>query len=346
MKKMCMFIMKLLGKCLWLFSYSQWIYHYLRLTLGVNVLKRIKILSIEFSSVCNLKCKYCFLDRKSRDKFLDLKFYEKLLKEVCENQKYNINVLEWPISGEFLVYPYYKEVIDLTKKYMDDYSSFNPHIILNDNMMLMDEEKIDFILSKGIIKQIICSIDGHNRDSFEVMRPPAKFDTVLKNFRLLVEKNNKLGHTAFIQVNNGRDESSQGKEFSNEFKEMFSLADSVTFWYPQYWNESFNKSQKKFHPSKGFCQFVFNSVTLNSSGYIAKCCMDLSGATQYGDLSKNSLEEIWYSKERKLFLKQMFFNKRASLNGCRNCSISYVNNDNRCNNLFRTLKRKFLSRFK
>lgn len=334
---------KIVKGILWFFHYFSWVYHYIRLRLRLNTLRDIKILSIEFSSVCNLRCKYCFLDQLDRARFLDIKIYEKLIKEVAENPRYNVKVLEWPISGEFFVYPRWKEVVDITKRYMEKYPRFRPHIILNDNLVLMNEEKIDYILKSGIVSQIICSIDGHDAKTFEDMRPPAKFPKLQENMRLLFQKNQELEKPIFLQINNGRDEHSRTKDFSPEMKEILRMGDAVTNWMPEYLNESFNKSVKVYKAAKGFCTFVFNNVTLSSSGFISKCCMDLRGQTEYGNLVENSLEDIWHSQARKQFLSLMLGNKRRLIKGCQSCSITYTNNDNRYVNRFRYFKRKFLS---
>ncbi len=328
-----------MGKLRWLLNYPIWVGKYLRLKLGFNVLRDIKILSIEFSSVCNLRCKYCFIEQNDRARFLDINIYEKLIKEVAENPQYKIRTMEWPISGEFFVYKNFKEVVEITKRYWEANAHFRPHIILNENLMLFDEEKIDLVLNSGIVRQIICSIDGHDPQSFEDMRPPAKFDKVLKNYRMLVQKNKELGHPVFIKINNGRDEQSVAKKLSREMRGIFGAADDIAFWHPKFWNESFNKKGKKFYPAKGFCTFVFNNVTLSASGFISKCCMDLKGATVYADLAKYSLEEIWHSNVRKQFMDMMFRNRRSALNGCKTCSITSTNNDNHFNNWARVLKR-------
>lgn len=334
--------LKIFKTILYVFNYPLWVSKYLELILGFNTLKDIKILSIEFSSICNLVCKYCFLEQKERARFLDINIYEKLIKEVAENPRYKVKVMEWPISGEFFVYKEWGKVVDITKKYMDANSHFRPHVILNENLMLFDEEKINYILQSGVVKQIICSVDGHDAKTFEDMRPPAQWEKFLKNFRYLVRKNHELGHPVFLQINNGRDENSFHQELSEEMKEVFKGGDSVTLWNPQYWNESFNKKDKKFYPAKGFCIFVFNNVTLSSSGQIAKCCMDLKGSTVYADLAKHSLEEIWHSHVRRQFLNLMFKNQRRKIKGCDTCAITRVNNDNRYTNIIRTLKRKVL----
>ena len=332
----------LFRKLIWLSAYMTWIYGYIRLKWGFNTLRGIKILSIEFSSACNLRCKYCYLDKLDRPKTLDIAVYEKLVKEVSENPEYNICTMEWPISGEFFVYPQFREVVAITKRYMDQNPHFRPWVILNENLMLMDEDRMHLILQSGVVKQLICSIDGHDKETFEDMRPPAKFDVIVERMRALKAQNDALGHSVHIQINNGRDQRSFGKEFSREMKEIIRFGDSVTSWHPEYWNESFNKPDHRYYPAKGFCAFVFNNVTLSSSGFVSKCCMDLRGQTEYADLRKDTLKNIWRSQARRQFLTDMFRNKRILIKGCSSCSITQTNNNNKFDSLRKTLRRCML----
>jgi len=328
-------------KVIWSCHYCSWLFRYVRFSVGVNVLRDIKILSIEFCSVCNLHCRYCFIEKNERPKFLDFQVYEKLIREVAGNPKYRIKTMEWPISGEFLLYPEFRKVIEVTHRCMDEYAHFRPHIILNENLVLLDEEKIDFILKSATVRQIICSIDGHDAASFERLRPSAKFPVVLKNMHALLKRNEEMGHPVIIQINNGRDVDSLGQPLSNEFKELFRKADDVRFWQPKEWNESFHKSEGELSPAKGFCTFVFNNVSLSASGFVSKCCMDLKGSTDYADLRSNTLEKIWHSQARRQFLNLMFRNRRQALSGCSSCSITNTNNDNRYSNIFRTIRRRY-----
>lgn len=335
------FIKKILKGIVGLLNYGGWLFRYIKLNAGMNCLSDIKIITVEFSSVCNLRCKYCFIDKLERPKTLDVEIYEKLIKEIAENPKYHIKHMQWPISGEFFVYPHFREVIEITKKYMDANPNFRPDILLVENLMLFNEERMDLIINSGIVRQLNCSIDGHDAKTFEDMRPPAKFNTVLKNYYRFVEKNKAMGNPIFVVINNGRDERSLGKALSQDMIDVFKRADDVRFWHPENWNESFKRSDTQFSPAKGFCSFVFNNVSLSTSGFISKCCIDLQGLTDYGDFHNQSLEDIWHSQIRRQFLSKMFNNKRSKIKGCENCSIGYSNNDNRYNNVLRSLRRKF-----
>jgi len=149
-------------------------------------------------------------------------------------------------------------------------------------------------------------------------------------------KNKWFSCKLIMDVTNGRSVRSLAKEMG----ELLRMGDSVTQWKPEYWNESFNKPEKEFIPAKGFCSFVFNNVTLSSSGEVSKCCMDLKGSTVYSDLRKNTLAQIWHSDIRKNFLSLMFKNDRSRIEGCSKCSITNVNNDNRYKNIVKTARRK------
>ena len=144
-------------------------------------LKEIEVISIEFCAVCNISCRYCFLERGERPSFLSIDLYKKLLSEICGNSEYQIKIMEWPISGCFFLHPDYRQVIELTEECKLRHSNFSPWVILNDNMMLFDKDKVDLVLGREAVNQIICSIDGVDKETFERMRPNADFDTVVEN---------------------------------------------------------------------------------------------------------------------------------------------------------------------
>lgn len=302
-------------------------YHkkYWKLISGKGSLRDIEVVSIEFCSICNLSCRYCFLEKKKRPAFLSLDIYKKLLAEICGNSEYQIKIMEWPISGCFFLHPEYKEIIGITREYKEKYPKFEPWIILNDNMMLFDREKVDFVFDQGVVNQIICSVDGIDKETFEYMRPKADFDKVLENTEYLLRKSKESKTKITVQINNGRDNKCRGRELDSRLKEIFNQAGIVTRWEPLDWNESFHGEQPQYIPNPFFCSFVFESVSLSAFGAITKCCMDLKETTRYGDFAKNSLESIWFSEDRRAFLRLMHEGKRRLIPGCGTCSIGYVN---------------------
>jgi radical SAM protein with 4Fe4S-binding SPASM domain len=191
-------------------------------------------------------------------------------------------------------------------------------------MTLFDDNTVDFVLREGLINQVICSIDGVDKETFEYMRPNADFYAVLKNTDYLLQKNRECKEKITIHINNGRDERSAGRKIDPVLKKIFDQVDIVAGWKPLDWNESFHRECPVYSVHPYFCSFVFESVSLSTSGAIIRCCNDLREATKYGDLSRDTLRSIWFSAERLGFLRAMRAGNRHLIPGCSNCSIGYV----------------------
>lgn len=305
-------------------------YKYFKLLSGRSCRADLKIVSIEFCSVCNLSCRYCDLQPAGRPAFLDIAVFEKLLAEISATRRWGVEVIEWPISGEFLLHPRWREAIDLTRRYLDANPRFRPWIILNDNMMVFDREKVDYVLGQRVFNQIICSIDGRDKESLEYMRPRSKWERVVGQAEYLVEANLRAGHPTVIEVNNGCDHTCVDRPLDPRLAALCQRVDHVRTWEPTDWNESFHGAAPQFAPARSFCTFVLNAVTLSTSGALIKCCMDLQERTKYADFTRHSLDEIWHSAARKRFLGQMYRNRRGEIPFCKSCSIGLVNNNNRC----------------
>ncbi len=306
----------------------------LRQTMGLRQGKadtrEIQVLSIEFASVCNLRCAYCFLHRENgRPHYLDPALYAKLIDEIAGNPEFDIKTMEWPISGEFFMNKYWRSFIEITRRAMDQHPSFRPWVVLNDNMMLFTPDKIEAVLDSGVVHQVICSLDGRDKDSAERMRPGAVYETLLAHIHALVDANQARGGPLVIEINNGVDSLCAQRPLDPAMRAVFERVDRVRPWSPVNWNDSFKLSRDSRAEAKsGFCQFVTNSVSLSTSGRIIKCCMDLQESTAYGDLRTHSLAEIWRGPGRQEFMERMSQDRRCDVTGCAGCSIGYTDNNN------------------
>lgn len=299
-------------------------------------LKDIEVLSIEFASVCNLSCAYCFLHRENgRPHYLDPAIYRKLITEIAGNPAYDIKTMEWPVSGDFFMNRRWREFINITRQAMDEHPTFRPWVVLNDNMMLFTPDRIGAVLDSGVVHQIICSLDGRDKESAERMRPGARYETLLANIHALVDANHARGNKVVIEINNGTDPLCRSRPIDPAMLAVFDRVDRVRRWNPEHWNESFTlDGPAGAAPKPGYCQFVTNAVALSTSGKLIKCCMDLQESTAYADFTTSTLEQLWRGPERLAFMEAMGRGKRSELPGCAACSIGYTDD----NNAFRTKK--------
>lgn len=301
-----------------------------RLRRGLADLKEIEILSIEFASVCNLDCAYCFLHRDNgRPHYLDPAVYRKLIAEIAGNPAYGIKSMEWPISGDFFMNKRWREFIDITRRAMDEHPSFRPWVLLNDNMMLFTPDKIEVVLDSGVVHQIICSLDGRDKESAERMRPGARYETLLAHIHALVDANHARGNKVVIEINNGTDALCEDRPIDPAMQAVFDRVDRVRPWTPVIWNDSFTIEGKGgAAPKPGYCRFVTNVAALSTSGKLIKCCMDLQESTAYADFTASTLERLWRGPERLAFMEAMGRGKRSELPGCASCTIGWTDNDN------------------
>lgn len=301
-----------------------------RLRQGQADVREIEVLSVEFASVCNLDCAYCFLDRDNgRPHYLDPAIYRKLIGEIAGNPAYAIRTMEWPVSGDFFMNKRWREFIDITREAMAEHSSFRPWVVLNDNMMLFTPDRIETVLDSGVVHQIICSLDGRDKASAERMRPGARYETVLAHIHALVDANHARGNKVVIEINNGTDALCRHLPIDPMLQAVFDRVDRVRRWTPVKWNESFTVAgDGGATPKPGYCRFVTNAVALSTSGKLIKCCMDLRESTAYADFTASTLEQLWRGPERLAFMEKMGQGRRCELPGCATCSIGYTDNDN------------------
>jgi sulfatase maturation enzyme AslB (radical SAM superfamily) len=281
--------------------------------------KHLFQVNIELASRCNLRCRYCALDPTRKEMLLDPLLFEKL----CSNLRtggYKVNQFVLSHSGEALQHPYFFLFLKTIKDYHAAGGSGT--VYLDTNLMLLDKHNADLITKSGAIDVVVCSIDGYDRESFEHLRPPAKFDTVMENLNYLFELENRPD----IHINNGN-ETFILHEYSNEFKYLIARAEKMVCYEFHDWGGQIHPTPlmqrlygPSFNPPKGLCKFAFRNVVLLSDGTIGKCCRDLNGLTTYGDLKTNSLKEILNSRRRKFDLLKMYLQQRGRVAGCNNCT--------------------------
>lgn len=281
--------------------------------------KHLFQVNIELASRCNLRCRYCALDPTRKETFLNPELFIKFCSNLLTGG-YKVNQFVLSHSGEALQHPYFFLFLETIKNYRAAGGSGT--VFLDTNLMLLDRHNADLITKSEAIDVIVCSIDGYDRESFERLRPPAKFDTIVENLYYLFGLENRPD----IHINNGN-ETPILHEYSYEFKYLIARAEKMICYEFHDWGGQIHPTpltQKlygpSFNPPKGLCQFAFRNLVLLSDGTIGKCCRDLNGLTAYGDLKTNSLKEILNSRRRKFDLLKMYLRQRGRVAGCENCT--------------------------
>lgn len=287
--------------------------------LGFDRIHEIKKINIELCSICNLHCQYCnFKHHNNRLNFIDAVKFESILCEL-KYLNYNVRQLNLSHSGEVLLHPNFKKLVRLLKAYKKNGMKVKK-IAMNTNLMLLNNDIIDFLNDIDVFDIISCSIDGKDKKSFERLRKGANYEKCIKNFKCLA-LTKKRRHSKFeIRINNGNDKESSKLEYDMNMLDCFDLADKIIHYNFHNWTGDIKVEGYFPSKNKGFCEFMFNTVTIMSNGDVGKCCNDLNGKTTYGSIKYKTLKQVYHSKKRKEFLKLMYKKQRHKVKGCKICT--------------------------
>ncbi len=87
-------------------------------------------------------------------------------------------------GGEPMFSRYFDEVVGIIDP---------PTIIsMSTNAMLLTEKRADLMLERDVMGQIVISLDAATPETYKIMRPSSKFDTVIRNISYYINKANSL----------------------------------------------------------------------------------------------------------------------------------------------------------
>ena len=139
-----------------------------------------KWLNIEFSSVCNLHCRWCVLDHEKPPQFLSPDRFEALLKQIAAGELPFLERIDLHNGGEALLHPRIDEMLNLLALYRPLFRQ-PIHIAVLSNGTVLRESTLNLLVSGIVVDEIRLSIDGGTPAEFEKIRRGAKWLTVAGN---------------------------------------------------------------------------------------------------------------------------------------------------------------------
>jgi len=283
----------------------------------------IEEVGVEFVNYCNLKCKWCSLERYQPRKIMDKILLRKLLDNLLEDERFsnvkNINLWQ---GGETLLHPDFLGMMKTIKEYKNIFTerclSF-PKINLITNGVFLTKELSKDLIDIDIIDFIRVSLDGGSKEKYEDIRKGAIWNDVVKNicdFSVLNMGKIKTGFICIVE---------NTKQLSNEwmtteFREVLNMFDNVEFRHPHSWrgeifidgyNRAFNNS----------CNFLNKYLIIMPDGNITVCCQDINSKISIGNLYSQDLYSAYISEKRQQMLKLFSQGKRKEVDSCKNCMI-------------------------
>ena len=278
-------------------------------------------LDIEVSSRCNLKCPFCSRTqrleagtwRSPGDISLDL--YKEIVDQAVANNVYalNLNVIGEPFLNrdftEMVRYAKEKGILDL---------------FFHTNAVLLNEKKSRELIASGLDKLII-SFDSPYKDKYERVRVGAKYEHVLKNVKRFKKLREEMGSmTPVTRINFIKLPGVTEQEIKDMVALFEPIVDSIGLLdYIESDNSVRVKADfPKDYKSNFVCSQLLTRMTIYDDGRVFPCCSDYDDGLQIGDLRKQTLEEVWNSKELNSIRKKHFDGKFYELDACAKCDYA------------------------
>jgi MoaA/NifB/PqqE/SkfB family radical SAM enzyme len=152
---------------------------------GFTVLQSMPFLAhINLTSKCNLRCIMCF-QAHNRD-MERLHMSQEVLGDISSYLFPYLKTIKMDASGEALLYPDFKTILDLCDKYENE-------LQLTTNGTLLTEDITHRLLAFKGLKHFCVSFDAITKEIFEKIRVNARFDDVHSKFAYFCKQRKELG---------------------------------------------------------------------------------------------------------------------------------------------------------
>jgi radical SAM protein with 4Fe4S-binding SPASM domain len=294
------------------------------------------VVFVDPASACNFSCPFCptghsdLINATGRFQgVMKLPMFKKIVDDLKEF-KNPIKVLRMYKDGEPFLNKNLAEMIAYAKK-----SGSIEYIDTTTNGSLMTPERLGPVLEAGLDK-INISVDGMNREQYK------KFTGFDFDFTKFVE------HVKWLDANKGACEvvikipgdlidETQRKEFLDTFGDYCDriFIENFAPCWPEFDVEAHTGKtitqgiyQQPIKPTDT-CPYIFYSMSINADGLVSSCFLDWGRKLLIGDISKQSVKEVWHSKKMNALRHQHLEGRRMENPVCSQCGqLSHCLPDN------------------
>lgn len=271
---------------------------------------------VEITNDCNLQCIMCSR-RKMKRKIGYMKFdlYRSIVDQCAEQGRVHLIPQAY---GEPLLHSDLFKMISYAKK------RGIQSVSITSNAALLDEYNARRLIESGL-DFLSISLDGATKETYERIRVNASFEAVRKNilnfFKIRERLDSALPKTA-LQMVRLRINQHEVEMFLKEYKDV---ADIVRINEFSSYGESVEPLGVGINlPGDRYsCKAMYRNLEIHWDGKATICYQDFNGEAYVGDLTKESISDIWNGTQRMGFLKLNREGRFAEIPFCSRCKDWY-----------------------
>ncbi len=286
------------------------------------------IIFIDPCDKCNFQCKFCPTgDRKlmkatkgRNHGALKFDLYKKIIDDICTFDD-KIKVLRLYKDGEPLLNPHFADMIQYARQ-----SGCCDRIDTTTNASLLTPKISEKIFNAGGLDRINISIEGVNASQYlDFSKYKINFQQLVENVAFFYENKSDTCEM-IVKINGDILSEDQKQEFFDLFGDITDgiFVESIMSCWPE-----FELKEVEINTERGIygqsirevmvCPYVFYAFSINSNGTISACFLDWERKLILGDVNRQTVPEIWCSREL-LNLQQLFLRKERKTHPiCKDC---------------------------
>ena len=288
---------------------------------------------IDTTNICQLKCPLCHTGLGTVNRQKGVMHFDLYKKTIDQIKDYCIwlSLYSW---GE----PFLNKDIS---KYVEYAHRANLATIMSSNLNKPLTPKMAEELIRSGLDTLVISLDGVTQDVYEVYRVAGHLDRVVDNIKLLTQKKRELASQKpylewqFIVMRQNEHQIPDARRMAEEIGVDSIIFKKVDFphgendpaiakrWLPM--GEEFRRNEtfaKPYEEDGPRCWRLWRSAVVNWDGGYAPCCYLTDAADDFGNVSTQSVKEIWnnsaYQTARGIFRDT--YTPKTKV-GCMECSV-------------------------
>lgn len=278
------------------------------------------VIHVEVTNACNAQCVMCPQSRMQRKiTYIKDDLYRRIVDECAQEDLRSF----WTFMvGEPLINKTLSDKIRYAKqKGIKKVGFFT-------NAALLKGKLAQEIIDSGI-NHITISFDALDKETFESIRPPLKFDTIVTNIKDFIQLRNKSKkHRPFVAIEFVRLDNNQ-KQARAFMRHWEKIVDAVYISSAVNWTgeiETKPVSQRTYQKRRP-CLRLWRNLVIHADGRVAICCYDYEGRIIIGDVNQQSIKDIWQGEKLKHLRQRHLQGEFDKLKLCAYCDVWHYPSD-------------------
>lgn len=302
-------------------------------------------LLVDPSNACNFRCFFCptgspdLLRTVGRPKGqMPFALFEKIVAD-CAAFPAPLKSLHLYKDGEPLVHKRFPDMVRLAKQ-----RGIARYVETTSNGALLTPALAEALVDAGLDGLRISVYGTDDAEYRAVTRGVAGYQTVLDNVRTLHRI--KTARGAALHIHCKILNTDRGTEGRRRFLDDFTPISDSLYVHPLHGEALALPGFDKTPDAKRVvCSEPFIKLAINFDGRVSACCADWSLAAVVGDVTRDSLTEIWHGPALHQFRMTHLAGRRDSLPACRGCSyVQTLPADNNLDHAAPTLAARYAVR--